>query len=286
MHEAKMHEKNSFVTLTYNNENCPPKLDYSHFQGFMKRLRDEIFRNVTESHFGSGYWASLSDKDRKLHLKKEREIYEQYRIGFFVTGEYGDLTKRPHWHALIFNWRPEDLVYKYRNERGDTVYRSDALDRLWGKGHTEIGSVTFESAGYVARYAAKKLVHGVDGSHEYNPISKKSSKSAIGKRWLERYWRDAFSTGSIVLESGVKCSIPRYYEKWLQKNHFEEWQKYTTGLKVRRLVAATLRASQEKFDYIAQVEERGRYVTTPNEHRKKVIDEKFKRLQSYLKKEL
>ena len=172
VHESKMHEDNVFVTLTYSEENLKsPKLQYSDYQLFMKRLRDHIFRDFLKT-YGKENWKLLTKQEKK-------EIYEHKIISTFVTGEYGDKTKRPHWHAIIFNWSPSDLKYFRKNENGDTIYKSDLLNSLWQHGHNEIGSVTFESAGYVARYAAKKLVHGGDDEHEYHPISKKSSRHLL-----------------------------------------------------------------------------------------------------------
>lgn len=159
VHEAKMHEKNSFITLTYADEHLKsPKLIYSDFQLFMKRLR--------------------------------KGLPDGSRISYLVTGEYGDEHKRPHWHAIIFNFRPSDLVYKYSNERGDKIFSSCVLEETWGKGITEVGDVTFHSAGYCARYAAKKLIHGKDSEHDYHPISKKSTRQAIGRSFIEKYWED------------------------------------------------------------------------------------------------
>jgi hypothetical protein len=213
VHEAKMHPENSFITLTYSDENLgDPKLNYRDFQLFMKKLRF---------------------------------AYPNREIGYFVTGEYGEQRKRKHWHALIFNWRPTDCVYKYSNERGDQVFSSKTLDRLWTQGITEIGSVTFESAGYCARYAAKKLVHGPDESHEYTPISKKSSKHAIGKKWLEKYHEDLFNYGNLIINGRPAGSIPRYYEKWLQKHHPQKWVDYVTQAKLRKSLQAAARSDEE-----------------------------------------
>lgn len=212
MHEAQMYERNSFVTLTYTDENLKsPKLEYRDFQLFMKRLR-------------------------KTQNKK---------ISLFVTGEYGDTTKRPHWHALIFGWRPLDTVYEYSNDNGDKVFTSKTLDTLWGLGGTKLGQITRESANYCARYSAKKLVHGNDQDHEFQPISKKSSKYAIGKKWLETYWRDAFNYGSIVLPDGTSSSIPRYYEKWLQTHHPDEYMKYFFDVKLKKTEFAQNRSREE-----------------------------------------
>lgn len=257
-----MHPKNSFITLTYSDENLvSPRLQYKDFQDFIKRLRDKI-----------GY-------------------QPEDRIGVFVTGEYGDEKKRPHWHAIIFNWRPEDLVYLRSNKRGDKIYKSASLDELWGKNDpkkkpNEIGDVTFHSAGYVARYAAKKLVHGKDDGHDYHPISKKSSKHAIGKKWLEKYWyTDCFALGHLVSEDGIKLAIPRYYEKWLLKNHPQEWERYVTQLKIQRMAEAEKKAEKRKDELNTINRKRYKQRKNPQVSDSKVkeiiINEKFKVLQSY-----
>lgn len=256
VHESKMHDENSFVTLTYSDENLKSsKLNYEDFQKFMKRLRFN---------------------------------FPNQKIGMFVTGEYGDILKRPHWHALIFNWRPKDLEFKYQNDHGDRVYHSGTLERLWGLGITEVGNITFESAGYCARYAAKKLVHGQDGDHDFHPISKKSSKNAIGKSFVEKYYRDIFSKGFCVLDGGVTCAIPRYYEKWLLKHHPNYWEEYVTIKKEERIQKARKQSVREKSAYALTAESRvarGNWVApiTRLETKKIIIEDKFSRLQKYLK---
>lgn len=294
VHESKMHPENAFITLTYRDEDIgDSKLHYEDFQEFIKRLRDHIFRETTEKYFGKGYWSKLSQEEKKAHLNQEKQIYERSRIGFFVTGEYGGETKRPHWHAIIFNWYPPDAIHKWTNERGDRLHTSEITDRLWGKGYTQTGSVTFESAGYCARYAAKKLVHGEDEDHDFHPISKKSSKQAIGKSWLERYWKDAFNHGEIIIqtqESIQRCTIPRYYEKWLQKEHPEEWQHYVTETKAKKLRDMEEKVRMEKDNEIKinniRLDQGKGLQISKEEVRKKVLEEKFNRLQSHLKGEV
>ena len=55
-------------------------------------------------------------------------------------------------------------VYKYTTDRGDKVWSSEEISSFWSRGSVEFGSVTIDSAGYVARYAAKKLVHGKENN--------------------------------------------------------------------------------------------------------------------------
>lgn len=253
VHEAQMHEKNCFITLTYDDAHlASPKLIYSDFQNFMKRLR-----------------RTQNDP-----------------IGVFVTGEYGDKTKRPHWHAILFNYDFSDRKALRTNERGDRIYTSCTLDKIWQKGMAEIGSVTFESAGYCARYAAKKLCHGRDSDHDYQPISKKSSKHAIGKKWLEKFWPDVFKTGLLVLADGSTSSIPRYYERWLKENHPSEWLTYVTSLKQEKIKKAEKRSAHIQNLYLNQLYSRSPYKPnpfTPCQVRSRIIQAKFKMLQAHLK---
>ena len=246
IHEAKCFgDYNSFITLTYSDENLhSDKLYYSEFQLFAKRLRKFIFSNFLKK-FGKENWNLLSKEEKKSH-------YEKIAIGYFVTGEYGEKTKRKHWHALIFNWRPEDCQYQFSNDRGDKNYTSKILQELWPFGNSYVGDVTFESAGYCARYAAKKLVHGFDEKHEFVPISKKSSKHAIGKRYLEKYHDDIFNYGLLHVKDSQGVvrpagAIPRYYQKWLAKHHPEKFERYLSEVKSKKEFEAKERAARDQL---------------------------------------
>lgn len=254
VHEAAMYENNAFITLTYSEENLKSaKLDYTDFQAFMKRLR-----------------------------KTQNEP-----IGMFVAGEYGDQKKRPHFHAIIFNWRPRDAEYKYTNERGDKVYSSKTLEKIWQKGIAEFGSVTFHSAGYCARYSAKKLVHGKDGTHDYNPICKQSNKQAIGKKWLEKFhWTDCFNKGYLVLPDGQITAIPRYYEKWLLKHEPEKWLRYVTEIKPKKMHEAERKARAEilkENEYRWSREPHQPNPLTRMRVKELILEAKFEQLQKYRK---
>lgn len=216
VHESKMHHKNSFLTLTFRDESLGDnKLDYTQFQLFMKKLRKK---------YGKG-------------------------IGFFATGEYGTISKRQHWHAIVFGWYPEDAKYQFTTDNGDHVYTSKELDELWSYGDCKVGEVTYESAGYVARYAAKDFVGGKNHVIGMEPISKKSNKYAIGKRWLEKYHDDIFNHGHLTIKTkdglAPVGTIPRYYVKWLQKHHPKKWERYVTQTQVDKAMAAKEMAERD-----------------------------------------
>ena len=118
-----MYDDNCFITLTYSNQHIPAdgSLDVRVFQKFMKRLRKR---------FGDG-------------------------IRFYHCGEYGSLLGRPHYHACLFNFDFPDK-YLWKENNGQKLYRSPSLEELWPYGYSSIGTVTFESAAYVARYILKR----------------------------------------------------------------------------------------------------------------------------------
>lgn len=235
MHEASMYEQNSFVTLTYSHESLGDnRLRYSDFQSFIKRLRTQQWRDwLAHINKSEDWYAVLPKSQKALHA-------EALAIPFFATGEYGDKNKRMHWHAILFNYDAQDKQKHYVTELGYQVWKSESLSKIWGLGNAELGSVTRESANYVARYAAKKLVHGNDQDHDFQPIHKRSTKNAIGKKWLEKNYRDILK-GFVTID-GTRTAIPRYYLKWLEKNRPEEFRTFICTVRAQASTAANEKA--------------------------------------------
>lgn len=198
LHEASLHEKNCFITLTYNDEHLPDceELNYKHFQSFMRRLR-------------------------KRRCQKVR---------FYMCGEYGTEKGRPHYHACLFNYDFDDKKFFKKTKTGSILYTSETLDNLWsvgrGKnkkqlGFATVGEVNFESAAYVARYIMKKqLGRGYNREFidketgEVIPIEKEftkmSLKPGIGLEWFEKFKGDVFPHDICVVR-GRECKPPKYY---------------------------------------------------------------------------
>lgn len=191
MHEQRMHEESAFVTLTYSDEEIPNNgsLCAEDFSGFIKRLRKT----------------------------------QEGRISFYGCGEYGERTQRAHYHAVLFGLCLNDRVNGVASRTSDT-WKSKTLDDAWGLGITEGGSVTMASASYVAGYVRKK-VKGSDfvrcnpltGEMLLPEFARMSLRPAIGKTWLELYWRDVYPRDYVVIE-GKEAKPPRYYDKWMDQN--------------------------------------------------------------------
>lgn len=193
MHEAQMHERNAFLTLTYDDVHLPESgsLVYPDFQMFMRRLRK----------------------------------FARKSVRFYMCGEYGEINSRPHYHALLFGFDFPDMYY-WATSNDFRLYRSPTLERLWPAGQSMIGKVTFQSAAYCSRYIMKKRLVAPMGAKAYeivNPdtgeifnrvaeFNHMSLKPGVGGKWFERFHRDVYPEGSVVV-NGVKCNAPRYYDK-------------------------------------------------------------------------
>lgn len=185
--EAKCWPHNSFVTLTYSDDELPigattrSTVSKREFQLFMKRLRFEL---------GDG-------------------------IRFFASGEYGDQNDRAHYHALLFNCAFPDRVV-WRKSRGNTLYRSPLLERLWPFGFSTIGDVNYQTSNYVARYVVKKL-RGSLAQQQYAdrepPFVLMSRNPGIGAAWFAKHSADVYPSGTVVYGEGKQRRAPRYFDK-------------------------------------------------------------------------
>lgn len=214
LHESSLYERNCFITLTYSDENLPSDLSLNvrEFQLFMKRLRNR---------FGDG-------------------------IRFFHCGEYGENFGRPHYHACLFNFEPTDKVL-WSIRDNVRLYTSESLSEVWGKGFVTVGDVTFESAAYVARYVMKKITgkNAPDHYTSVNPLTGQavtrapeyttmSRRPGIGKGWYDKFFDDIYPSDFVVV-NGVKCRVPRFYDK--QFEHDLSSSDFT-ALKGSRVIAA------------------------------------------------
>lgn len=197
MHERAMHESSWFLTLTYNEDEIPEfgSLRPPHLAAFFKAIRRD----------GA-----------------------QGPISYYACGEYGDRTQRPHYHAALFGCDFIDRDH-LRNAGGHPVWRSDDLEDYWGRGNCEFGTLTHASAAYIAGYVRKKVSKKVnpDNYLRVDPdtgelvqlegeFARMSLRPAIGRRWIEKYWRDVYPRDFVVVE-GHEMKPPRYYDKWMER---------------------------------------------------------------------
>lgn len=205
--EAKLYEHNRFITLTYDDAHLP---------------------------IGGGDRSTLVKRDYQLFMKRLRKAYPTNAIRFFAVGEYGEVNQRAHFHALLFNHHfPDERLWK--PSKRFPLYLSQHLQELWGHGFTSVGSVSFQSAAYVARYVIKKLTgKRSDYLDRERPFVLMSRRPGIGSAWFEKYKDEIYPKGELVVGEGKLRRTPRYFD-----NKYREWDPdgYFKLKLERRLVA-------------------------------------------------
>lgn len=191
--ELQQHTHACFSTLTYSNDNQPITLSKRHLQLWLKRLR------------------SITAKP----------------IRFFASGEYGEHTQRPHYHALLF---------------GLPQSAANRIENAWALGHVRTTAITPQRVAYTAGYTAKKAGWRETATQEridpdtgevyywQPPFIQMSRRPGIGAH--ARQWTQSWRLYAI--QNGFKMPVPRFYhEAWKatatdqekeellqEKNHF------------------------------------------------------------------
>lgn len=175
--EMQEHKTAAFITLTYDEEHVP---------------------------------LTLRPRDLELWLKRFRKFVGAKRpIRYFACGEYGERTKRPHYHALLYGASEEDRL---------------TVDRTWRMGRTQCEAVTPARIAYVAGYTQKKIkdryqqMQGVTDNEtgewvEYQPpFIRMSRNPGLGRAARDKYpesWRD------YAVHNGHRMPVPKYlHEGW------------------------------------------------------------------------
>lgn len=168
--ELKRSESAYFITLTYSDDSLPystnglASLNYPDVQNFLKRLR-------------------------KQHLGEP--------IKYFVAQEYGEKTFRPHYHAIIFN------------------SKIDEIEKTWNKGSVHFGEVNDKTIHYTLKYALKRATKWnkkIDPDDDRNVECARMSKG-LGLNYLTKemikYHKKNLKQGGKYL--GTTIPLPRYY---------------------------------------------------------------------------
>lgn len=193
--------------------------------------------------------------DEGLQLSDWRSFVKRLsrKVGkfrYFHAGEYGSRNGRPHDHAILFGVSFNDRKFFKTSQAGFPLYKSSLLEETWGKGFATVSEVSFEYAGYLARYLMEKptltkAVKDDDGitvgrTYTDQAIAKygervnqrtgeitlarrpeyltMSRRPGIGESWLRKYWRDVYPHDFFTSFDGRKSPPPRYFD-----NKVAEW---------------------------------------------------------------
>lgn len=193
--ELQLHSEACYLTLTYDNEHLPPG-------------------------------RSLFKPDMQKFWKLLRKKLAPRQIRYMECGEYGEKNGRPHYHAIVFGWKPDDLVF-FSRRHGIPSYTSDTVSQCWKRGHILVGSVTYHSIAYVARYILKKQV-GKDAEEYYGVRRPEyfhmSNKPGIAHDWIATYNSSVYPEDKVFyFKDGVLKfqKPPRYFDKYMEDVYYD-----------------------------------------------------------------
>lgn len=239
--ESKMWKNATFLTLTYNNENLPEnrKLMRSHMQGFWKKLRYHLYKNTKKAQI-----IDLTNEKNNLEEIYTNILEEMFGqnarrknkkpIRYINCGEYGPKTKRPHYHAVVWNFKPTDLRRFSKDRRGYWLYTSKKINEIWNKGFVIIGNAETDTVSYVARYCTKKFART---DEEQERMKQKKQQEFIGASSLGfigyYYWikfKDEIkkARGIFMKNRGktILAKIPKPMEKKWKEENPTEYENY------------------------------------------------------------
>lgn len=193
--EAADHEENAFLTLTYDDDHLPSdgSLNKTDHQHFMWRFRENLSRR-----FGR-------------------------KVRFYMVGEYGEKSWRPHYHYALFGYPScpygggHRVGVKFQPCRCPVC---KLVSDAWGLGNVFLGSLTPDSANYVAQYVTKKMTSKDDprlgGLHpEFALMSKGIGKSFVSaiSSLLTKYGYDVDNFPAVLCHGSKSLPLGRYMKE-------------------------------------------------------------------------
>lgn len=189
--EDKIASCSHFVTLTYNTTHVPitPK-------GFM----------------------TLRKRDFQLFMKRLRKLNTQ-KLRYYLAGEYGTKTMRPHYHAIVYNI--DDIEH---------------FNTAWQLGTVHVGNVSGASISYTCKYIDKPkripMHKNDDRLREFSLMSKGLGKNYLTDEILKYHRKDPKERNYVTREDGVKLAMPRYYANKIFTEQELETIRYSVQQKV------------------------------------------------------
>lgn len=194
--ELQEHHSATFTTLTYDEKHLPKTLSKRDLQLFLKRLRKRADRPIR----------------------------------FFASGEYGDTTGRPHYHAILYGLECNS----------DRV----RIDNAWRQGHAYTVAITPAAIGYTAGYCAKKYNAEKGTDHErvdyetgevyewQSAFIQMSRNPGIGGKAREH----AASWEDFAILNGTRIPVPEYLHKaWKETTTEQQLQEHNERQRLKSL---------------------------------------------------
>lgn len=237
INEAKYHKKACFITLTFDN----------------KILLDKNSKAIKKYGANASFVfnTKYSMKYFQKFIKRLRQIYKDKYISYYHVAEFGEKTKRPHHHAIVYGINfDEDRKEMEKSKTGHIQFYSQTLQDCWACGRTSIQDINENNIIYISQYTLKKLKDVKDD--KYKPLMTFSNRCKISSKYIKRYPKE-ITKGYLEDKEGHKFSIPKSYIKALKNDdkYFAYIQEYEN-----RIDEYLSKHTKEELEKIAQNREK------------------------------
>lgn len=144
--ESTQHSSTAFVTLTYADDKLPKD-------------------------------GCVSVREAQLFLKRLRKKGYQFR--YFLSGEYGEKTLRPHYHLILFGF-PQCFRGQTDQKKRVCCKTCEDVKSAWGNGAIEVAYSSPSAMAYVCGYVTKKLTAAPLPSNLVPEFQRMSLKPGLG----------------------------------------------------------------------------------------------------------
>lgn len=255
--EARNYPKEEvwFITLTYDDDHVP---------GMIVKT-GEIMRKVQYTWKPGEKRPSsvqiLLYEDIQKFLKRLRKAYRG-KLRYFVAGEYGEQTARPHYHMILYGWKPTDLENLYKIHHNG-YYTSEWLKGLWKMGQIQIAQAVPETYRYVAGYVTKKM-YEIDGKKanayyelgQTKPFACMSLKPGLGDKYYQEHKEEIWKQGYIQCTNGKRAQIPRYYEKQMEAENPQRLWRIKQNRQKNAMEQKRLQLENQDYKTVLETKER------------------------------
>jgi hypothetical protein len=210
--EQTQHEATTWLTLTYNDRYLP-------------------------------YNEELNKDDYQLWLKRVRKAYPAQKIRYYLCGEYGDNSGRPHYHIVLFGIginfvglgefdtvsKLDNGEYRYPNRVRTSNQDVIKMLELWGKGNIHFEKPNPKLMSYTCSHITKSLAD-IETSEEGRKPAFHAMSQGLGRdamrviaSWLESeegidHYRETGDVPTVVRIDGKLRPIGKYLRNIIRRN--------------------------------------------------------------------
>lgn len=144
-------------------------------------------------HYSKDGVASVSKRDAQLFIKRLRKNYPYY-LRYYLVGEYGTKTMRPHYHIILFNFHYCD--YRF-------------IEEAWKYGNVLVSESSTARLHYIAKYHVNRTKNPWGTEKSFCLMSK-----GIGRDYIEnqRSFHKGRIQNSYLNVHGYIHKLPRYFK--------------------------------------------------------------------------